>query len=121
MSVFDEKNDVKITKEILNKYGFVEVFGMNGFTNFKDAMTKYISPKPFSLVYSQIYYDFGATGNNMVVVHHSMANESLKFRRVDDVFGLEIVINEVCKQVEVEYNYIYRENWNWKDIPLFTI
>lgn len=121
MSVFDEKNDVRITKEILSKYGFVEVFGMNRFTFFKDAMTKYISPKPFSLVYSQIYYDFGASGDNIVVVHHSTGNESLKLYRVDDVFGLEIVINEVCKRVEAEYNYIYRENWNWKDIPLFTI
>lgn len=121
MSVFDEKNDVKITKEILSKYGFVEVFGMNKFTIFKDAMTKYISPKPFSLVYSRIYYDFGASGDNIVVVHQSMEKESIKLYRVDDVFGLEIVINEVCKLVEVEYNYIYRENWNWKDIPLFTI
>ena len=121
MSVFDEKNDVKITKEILSKYGFVETFGMNKFGLFKDAMTKYISPKPFSLVYSQIYYDFEASGYNIVVVHHSTGNESLKFYRVDDVFGLEIVINEVCKRVKVEYNSIYRENWNWKDIPLFTI
>ena len=99
MSVFDEKNDVRITKEILSKYGFDETFGMNKFGLFKDAMVKYISPKPFSLVYSQIYYDFGATGDNIVVVHQSMGNESLKLYRVDDVFGLEIVISEVCKLV----------------------
>ena len=57
MSVFDEKNDVRITKEILSEYGFVEAFGLNKYTNFKDAMTKYICPKPFSLVNARIYYD----------------------------------------------------------------
>lgn len=121
MSIFDEKNDVKITKEILREYGFDETFGMNKFGLFKDAMVKYIGPKPFSLVYARIYYDFGATGDNIVVAHNSMENESLNFYRVNDVFGLEIVINKVCKRVEAEYNCIYRENWNWKDIPLFSI
>lgn len=119
MSIFDEKNDVKITKEILSEYGFVEAFGMNKFTIFKDAMTKYICPKPFSLVNARIYYDFGAAGDNVVVVYNSRGNESLNFYRVDDVFGLEIVINEVYKQVKAEYDYIYRVNWNWKDITLF--
>lgn len=121
MSIFEEKNDVRITKEILSEYGFVECFGMNKFTIFKDSMTKYICPKPFSLVNARIYYDFEATGNNIVVEYHSRGNESLNFYRVDDVFGLEIVINEVCKQVEAEYNCIYREDWNWKDIALFII
>lgn len=121
MSIFDEKNDVKITKEILSGYGFVECFGMNKFTIFKDSMTKYICPKPFSLVNARIYYDFEATGNNIVVEYHSRGNESLNFYRVDDVFGLEIVINEVCKQVKAEYDYVYRENWNWKDIALFRV
>lgn len=121
MSIFDEKNDVRITKEILSEYGFVETFGMNRFGLFKDAMTKYICPKPFSLVNARIYYDFGATGDNIVVDYHSRGNESLNFYRVDDVFGLEIVINEVCKQVKAEYDYIYRENWNWKDLKSFKV
>lgn len=121
MSIFDEKNDIKITKEILSKYGFVECFGLNKFTNFKDAMTKYICPKPFSLVNARIYYDFDAAGNNIVVEYHSRGNESLDFYRVDDVFELEIVINEVCKQVKAEYDYVYRENWNWKDLKSFKV
>lgn len=120
MSIFDEKNDIKITKEILSGYGFVECFGMNKFTIFKDSMTKYICPKPFSLVNARIYYDFEATGNNIVVDYHSRGDESFIFYRVDDVFGLEIVINEVYKQVKAKYDYIYREDWNWKDIKLFT-
>lgn len=120
MSIFDEKNGVNITKEILSEYGFVECFGLNKFTNFKDAMIKYICPKPFSLVNARIYYGFNATGNNIVVDYHSRGVESLIFYRVDDVFGLEIVINEVYKQVKAEYDYIYREDWNWKDIKLFT-
>lgn len=121
MSIFDEKNDVRITKEILREYGFVECFGMNRFTNFKDAMTKYICPKPFSLVNARIYYDFGAVGDNIVVDYHIKENEFINLYRVDDVFGLEIVINEVYKQVKAEYEYVYRENWNWKDIALFKI
>lgn len=121
MSIFDEKNDVKITKEILGEYGFVECFGMNKYTNFKDSMTKYICPKPFSLVNARIYYDFDATGNNIVVEYHSRGNESLDFHRVDDAFELEIVINEVYKQVKVEYDYVYGENWNWKDLKSFKV
>ena len=55
------------------------------------------------------------------ILYHSRGNESLNFYRVDDVFELEIVINEVCKQVKAEYDYVYRENWNWKDLKSFKV
>ena len=84
-------------------------------------MTKYICPKPFSLVNARIYYDFDASGYNIVVEYHSRGNESLDFYRVDDVFELEIVINDVYKQVKAEYDYVYRENWNWKDLKSFKV